>query len=324
MNWIRIATGIADDPKVFRLAKQCAVDVATATGLLVRVLVKLPLHADDGNIAAVPPEAIEQWAAWTGEPGVLDAALRAIFCDADETVAAWDKHNGAALREMRRDRDRKKTKSATPSTGIPPELHRNSTGVPTEFHRNETLRDELLIAAAASTRARVREAGPPPAPDPVPVPVPVPIPVHDPIPPLADDLAPPSALTDPAHVAAWQCVIRSARSPLAVSAAIAAVASGLHGPNGQAVPWDTIGCALLEMQAAGSAFTPATLRGFVRRLATPDPAPATARGPDRGPDREMTWDDVAVQLGVQLNGPPPPLPPPLAPPRSSGGVAYVA
>jgi len=320
MNWIRIATGIADDPKVFRLAKQCAVDVATATGLLVRVLVKLPLHAADGNIAAVPPEAIEQWAAWTGEPGVLDAALRAIFCDDDETVAAWDKHNGAALREMRRDRDRKKTKSAPPSAGIPPELRRNSTGTPPEFHRNETLRDELLIAAAASTRARRREAVPPPAPDPIPDPVPDPVhdPVHDPVPisPLADDLAPPSALTDPAHVAAWQCVIRSARSPLAVSAAIAAVASGLHGPNGQAVPWDTIGRALLEMQAAGSAFTPATLRGFVRRLATPDPAPATARGPDRGPDREMTWDDVALQLGVQLNGPPPPL--------SSGGVAYVA
>lgn len=119
---------------------------------------------------------------------------------------------------------------------------------------------------------------------------------------LAQGLAAPPELTEPVHRAAWDGIVRSAPAPVAVAASIGALASGLHGPGGKAVPWPVIGQALLELQAAAVPFSPAALRAFARRLEAPDPPPRVPTPryglPAIGP-REETWDEVEARYKRQ-------------------------
>lgn len=119
---------------------------------------------------------------------------------------------------------------------------------------------------------------------------------------LAQGLAAPPELTEPVHRAAWEGIVRSAPAPIAVAASIGALASGLHGPGGKAVPWPVIGQALLELQAAAVPFSPAALRAFARRLEASEPPPRVATPrygvPATGP-REETWDEVEARYKRQ-------------------------
>jgi hypothetical protein len=105
VNWIRLAVGIGDDPKVHRLADRLERPVAGAVGHLVLLLTKFPEHAPDGNLAQVPASLVERWAAWDGERGAFDEAFRPLFL-VDGVWLAWDKHNGLSLRKLERDRER--------------------------------------------------------------------------------------------------------------------------------------------------------------------------------------------------------------------------
>lgn len=120
--------------------------------------------------------------------------------------------------------------------------------------------------------------------------------------PAAAVLRAPPELTEPVHRAAWEGIVRSAPAPIAVAASIGALASGLHGPGGKAVPWPVLGQALLELQAAAVPFSPAALRAFARRLEAPDPPPRVATPryglPAIGP-REETWDEVEARYKRQ-------------------------
>ncbi len=107
MDWIRISTEIGHDPKTVQLARRCGVNVPAAVGHVVMVLVNLPAHAPDGDLAAVPGEVLEHWAGWDGRDGQLAAAFLALFCDETGVVAAWDRLNGAAIREVEKSRQRK-------------------------------------------------------------------------------------------------------------------------------------------------------------------------------------------------------------------------
>lgn len=106
MGWIRIADGMDDDPKVHVLATALGCPVAGAVGHLVLLLSRFPEHAPQGNLAQIPASLVERWAAWEGERGVFDAAFRETFLNADGIWTAWEKHNGAALREAHASRER--------------------------------------------------------------------------------------------------------------------------------------------------------------------------------------------------------------------------
>ena len=99
MNWIRVAVAIGDDPDIHRLAEALECPVSQAVGLVVLTLVRFPEHAPDGNLAQIPATLVERWAGWDGERGVFDTALRDHFCNADGVWEAWEKHNGAAMRD---------------------------------------------------------------------------------------------------------------------------------------------------------------------------------------------------------------------------------
>lgn len=107
MEWIRISCRIGHDPKTVTLARRCGVTVPAAVGHVVMLLSQLPAHAADGDLASVPSEVVEHWAGWQGQTGAWDAAFRALFCDETGVVAAWERLNGAQLREIEKARARK-------------------------------------------------------------------------------------------------------------------------------------------------------------------------------------------------------------------------
>ncbi len=108
MNWIRIARNIKNDPRILTLAARCRVRVPEAVGLVVSLLVEFPDNAPDGTIVAIEDFVLEQWAGWSGDMGVFAEHFRALLCDETGTVRAWEKHNGAAMREAEAARDRAK------------------------------------------------------------------------------------------------------------------------------------------------------------------------------------------------------------------------
>ena len=157
MNWIRIAVGIMDDPSILELSEVVGVSVPTTTGHVVGVLAKLPTHARTGDLSAVSDRAIEQWARWGGKQGKFAAAFRAYLCDTQGVVEAWEKHNGAALREADKARERMQAKRAewkashersanVPRTDDERSHVRNGTG------RNGTTTTTTTVPAAVASR----------------------------------------------------------------------------------------------------------------------------------------------------------------------------
>jgi len=256
VNWICVATGIMRDPSIIAMAEALGVSVPATTGHVVGVLTSLPEGSDTGDLSAVTDRTLEQWAMWGGKRGKFAAAFRAQLCDAQGVVRSWDKYNGRALRKMKADRDRKR------ETRDRQRVHRTSdgqsTGHPTDIRetsaRRPGLRDETRrdITTSSSNEADVVRGG---AADWVPL--------HFP---------------DPAHQQAVSGYIRAHQFPDALRATLTAIASGQGAPNGQPVPWATIGQAVVEMQSAGARFSASALRGFIGRLCQ-----ASA---------DVTWDDI--------------------------------
>ena len=106
MNWIRVAVAIADDPDIHLLAAALGVRVAEAVGLVVGLLTKFPEHAPDGSLATVPDSLVERWAGWDGERGAFAPEFRRLFLTDDGVWSAWEKHNGAAMRDAQASRER--------------------------------------------------------------------------------------------------------------------------------------------------------------------------------------------------------------------------
>jgi hypothetical protein len=149
VKWIRRSVAIADDPRIGALASALKRDVAHVVGLVTCVECKLPHHAPDGNIAAIPPATLEQWALWTGKRGAFDQAFRAHYC-LDGVVANWDEDNGAPMREsqaaaerMRNLRRTRAERSPEPdANGSPQRSQNGSPDVRRTFTSNETRRNE--------------------------------------------------------------------------------------------------------------------------------------------------------------------------------------
>jgi hypothetical protein len=127
MNWIRLATTMKGDTSVHQLAHRLTKgDVPKVIGHLQCLLSELPAHARDGDLRAIPDSLLEQWAMWGGKRGAFADAFRTIMCSDRTVVRAWDKHNGAAIREADRNRrnvaayrERKRNDDDDPTGGTP-------------------------------------------------------------------------------------------------------------------------------------------------------------------------------------------------------------
>jgi hypothetical protein len=163
MKWIRVASRISQDVKIWRLAELAECDAYKAVGHLVDLWGAMTEQAKDGDISRVSDAMLERWAGWDGRRGAFAAGVREILCDETGVVAAWEKYQGAAIREHEADRRRKSTKRPD---GIPPEPPpetpaengRNSGKVPPL--RYETIRDDTT---STTTAGDARGASEPPA-----------------------------------------------------------------------------------------------------------------------------------------------------------------
>ena len=135
MNWIRVSVGVGRDASVGDVARACGVSRVTTTGHWVLVLTAMAEGCVDGDLSRISDDNIEEWADWRGKRGRFATALRTYLCDDQGVMRSWGKYNGAKLREMEADRDRKKAArlqaiAAKKSGGRPAEQTQTSGGRP--------------------------------------------------------------------------------------------------------------------------------------------------------------------------------------------------
>lgn len=158
MNWIRVCVNIADDPSVGAIADACDIPLSEAVGCVVSVLCKLPAHAADGGLASIPDRTLEKWANWEHERGAFAKAFRSAMCDDAGTVKAWDRHNGAAMREAKSARERMRDARKKP---------RPERAAHTSTERAEPFAERTANATRTFTSngTRRNETNPPSSPD---------------------------------------------------------------------------------------------------------------------------------------------------------------
>jgi hypothetical protein len=145
MKWIRVASRVAADAKVRQIARDVGADPYKVVGHLVTLWGVMTDQAKDGDLSGVHDDDVEAWAEWTGKRGKFARSVRAHLCDAAGVVSAWERYQGAAIRENEADRRRK-------SPGTPPEIPRNSGGTPGGKNRNTD-----GTPAATSTRGTTKD-----------------------------------------------------------------------------------------------------------------------------------------------------------------------
>lgn len=135
MNWIRVAVSVGRDASVGDVARACGVSRVTTTGHWVLVLAAMAEGCMDGDLSRVSDDNLEEWADWRGKRGRFAHAVRRYLCDEHGVMRSWAKYNGAKLREMESDRERKKAArlaavAAKKSGGSPAEQSQTSGGRP--------------------------------------------------------------------------------------------------------------------------------------------------------------------------------------------------
>jgi hypothetical protein len=106
MEWVAIDVHIAGDAVTHRLAGLFRLRVAEAAGLLALAFAGMAQHAQAGELADVADSQLETWALWHGKRGAFAAFFREHLCDEAGTVRAWEKYNGANIREAKASRAR--------------------------------------------------------------------------------------------------------------------------------------------------------------------------------------------------------------------------
>lgn len=273
MNWIRVATKMKGDPRLGALAMACGVRVHEAVGLACCLLMELPEHARDGDVSEVPDVILEQWALWTGRPGLFAKAFRAQFCDEAGVVRAWEKHNGAALRRADAELERKRAARNVRNVSARKSAEKRADTSPMSARRPHEIRDVSCVdvdvdvittttpaAAAVAVVAAAADTDPPPL---ALAPPEVPPELRGMVADVVDTVA------GIPHAEAVVGAMRAARNPHAVAAELKAWASGMRG---HAVEWPVLCRAVHEMQVADVRLSANTLGGFVRRLLAEDRA----------------------------------------------------
>jgi len=158
VNWIRIAVGIGRDPSVIALSRALGVSTPLTTGCCVLVFAEIPSVSRGGDLSGVSDDAIEAWAQWPGKRGKFAAAFRSHLCTDEGVVRSWEKHNGAAIRESDKAKDR--MRMARERSRNTHERSPNVTGtVRRTFASDVTGRDETVLLT--TTDSGTADAAPP-------------------------------------------------------------------------------------------------------------------------------------------------------------------
>jgi hypothetical protein len=139
VNWIRVSVGITGDPRVYALADDLGIRPAEVVGLIVGVMIALPEHAPTGDLSNVPTTLLERWAGWDGVRGQFAERFAERFLD-DGVWAAWEKHNGSAMRDAKSAAERAKAARNARKGGSSPNGSPN--GMANGTPNGSPLRDE--------------------------------------------------------------------------------------------------------------------------------------------------------------------------------------
>lgn len=255
MKWIRIDVGIMDDSSIDALASALGVRVSEAVGCVVGVLAHLPADAPDGDISNKSDRLLEKWASWEGKRGAFASGFRATMCTAGGTVRAWDKHNGAALREVERQRE-KSRKYRGQSENVPGTVPGTEHGSYQPTRRDETRRDVTAETTGTKNadgdgvRAKDRAASSS----------------------AFGDISP---CVSPAGHEALRSLLESVDDPASWVGVLRGCAAGLSMPQGVPASSDRMAVALQDFVAAGHHIgKPAKVklfRAFVANAKSPPP-----------------------------------------------------
>lgn len=308
MNWIRICVNIADDPSIGAIADSCDVEIAEALGCVVAVLCKLPAHAKSGNLTEIPDRTIEKWANWTHERGAFARAFRSAMCDESGVVRAWERHNGAAMREADAARERMRDARRKPkanSESASPERSANVRRTVREtFASNGTGRNETL---------------PPSSPDGSEVPPAPPSPVVRRTEVMAAPAERPTEALSGPLFADWERTLFAAALPHeaaaleaicsrgfrpAVIGELYSIASGQHLVRGAHAPYREATAAdvmraVSEFACKGREWNQSYFRGVVRRILDRPPEPPDAEQREQ----ERLAKAVASRVPVSIESP---------------------
>lgn len=276
MNWIRICVNIADDPAIGAIADACDIPIAEALGCVVAVLCKLPAHAKTGDLSAIADRSLEKWANWEHERGAFATAFRRALCTPDGTVAAWERHNGAAMREADAARERMQEarrnakankKSDTPTPSAERSANVRST-VREPFASNGTGRNETPPSSPDGSESLPVQAVPTAANAALPVTTTPPQPASGIFAEWERQLF---AAALPHEAAALEHICSQATFRPAVIGELYAIASGQHVVRGEHAPYREANAAdvmraVSEFACKGREWNTSFFRGVVRTI----------------------------------------------------------
>ncbi len=272
MNWFAVSTGIMEDKSIGRMASELKKDVPTIVGHVIGVLAKLPENAPNGVIDDVVDLTLEQWAGWRGKAGAFATSFRAHLCAGDQ-VRSWEKWNGSAMRQLhsarermrsarekaRSDRETKREQQAQPSEQKRERFAERSTNRSQNgtrmFASNSTGTEQNTTATASpdgAAAAVVRDGGGV----------------------FVDRVR--ESVTGIPHAEEVLGALRASRHPDALAAEFCAMVDGMRG---KPVTWALLCRGVQEAHAASAQITPASLRAFVRRVASDASTEAAALAP---------------------------------------------
>ena len=153
-NWLKIDSGLIDNPKFWQFADMLGVDLAKAAGHLLFLWGWGQRLAPDGILRNVNAYSIARGAAWDGDPQKFMDALLNCSPREDkhgflEVVSEgykfhdWDEYGGALDKTRKKwveykARKKKEFETQDKPQSIPMEFHDNSTRIPEEFHENSS------------------------------------------------------------------------------------------------------------------------------------------------------------------------------------------
>lgn len=119
--WLRIDVDSPRDPRIGKVARQVGLPPRYAFGMVVATWCAMGEHAPDGNLAEVDDALIEEWAGWMPtsrkDAGRFAKALREAFCDDSGVDPEFAEQQGALVRRMEKDRNRKRSGDSPESPG---------------------------------------------------------------------------------------------------------------------------------------------------------------------------------------------------------------
>ena len=136
MTWIRWETSTPQSDVVGELAARLKIGLAQALGHYNAACCGFGDHRQDGKVAEVSDDLLEQWALWKGKPGLFAKAFRDRCADPDGVLRGWWRQ-AKLLAKAEKDRTKRKPAKNPQKTPEGSSREKEETPGPTYERTNE-------------------------------------------------------------------------------------------------------------------------------------------------------------------------------------------